>query len=327
MSRGRTLIVTDRPSPDLAITGVTGSVGGLVAGALAGSGLGLRLLARNPAKAPALPGSVVRESSYDDFDRSVAALTGTRTLLMVSAAESSTRIDDHRTFVDAAATAGVRHIVYTSFLGASPDAVFTLARDHYRTEEHIRSSGMDHTFLRDALYLDFMTALVGEDGVVRGPAGDGRTAAVSRADVARSAVAVLRDPSAHRGRTYQLTGPESLTMSEIAEIIGRSRGSEVVFHNETVSEAYLSRRRWRAPEWQNDAWVSTYTAIAAGEMDLASKDVEMLTGIRPISLAEFLARTSGPARSPDVGMPDRLGHGPEQTRACTEGSGHDRELG
>ena len=92
---------------------------------------------------------------------------------MVSAAESADRLDQHRTFIDAAAEAGVRHIVYTSFLGAAPDATFTLARDHWVTEEHIRASGLAFTFLRDSFYLDFLPALAGEDGVIRGPAGDG----------------------------------------------------------------------------------------------------------------------------------------------------------
>ena len=75
---------------------------------------------------------------------------------MVSAAESADRLDEHKAFVDAAAEAGVRHIVYTSFCAAAPDCTFTLGRDHYATEQHIRASGMDWTFLRDNFYLDFL---------------------------------------------------------------------------------------------------------------------------------------------------------------------------
>ena len=44
------------------------------------------------------------------------------------------------------------------------------------------------------------------------------------------------------------------------------QGREVSYHDETVEEAYESRRQWEAPDWQYDAWVSTYTAIAAGEL-------------------------------------------------------------
>jgi uncharacterized protein YbjT (DUF2867 family) len=146
-----------------------------------------------------------------------------------------------------------------------------------------------HTFLRDNFYLDFLPDTVGTDGVIRGPAGTGRVAAVARADVARAAVAVLADPAAHLDATYDLTGPEALTLADAARIIGAATGREVSYHDETVEEAYASRRRWEAPDWQYDAWVSTYTAIARGEVDRVSDHVERLTGARPQSLAELLA--------------------------------------
>ena len=279
--------------PTLAVTGSTGAVGGLVARALAAKNVPQRLLARTVAKAPDLPGSVALPFAYSDRAASTVALDGVDTLFMVSAAENAERLDQHRVFVDSARAAGVRHIVYTSFLAAAPDATFTLARDHWATEEYIRQSGIDHTFLRDSLYLDFMDALVGADGVIRGPAGTGRVAAVARADVARTAVAVLADVAAHRNVTYDLTGPEALTMAEIARILTAARGDTVRYHDETVAEAYESRKPWCAPGWQVDAWVSTYTAIAAGEMAQVSGAVEAVTGTRPMSLAELLAGSNG----------------------------------
>jgi uncharacterized protein YbjT (DUF2867 family) len=274
--------------PLLALTGVTGFVGGRVARELGDRGVPLRLLARTPSKAPELPGSEVRRADYADGAGAREALEGASTLLMVSASESADRLDQHRTFVDAAAAAGVEHIVYTSFIGAAPDATFTLARDHAATEKHIRASGMAWTFLRDSFYIDFMEALVGEDGVIRGPAGTGRCAVVAREDVARSAAAVLADPSVHAGRTYELTGPEALSLGEVASIIARARGREVSFHDETLDEAYASRAGYGAPDWQVDAWVSTYTAIASDTMAAVSSDVASLTGRTPLSLAQFL---------------------------------------
>ena len=273
----------------IAVTGVTGAVGGAVARRLADAGLPQRLLARSPARAPRLPGAAVHEVAYGDHDASVAALTGVTTLLMVSAAEDEHRLAQHVAFVDAAAEAGVRHVVYTSFQGAAPDATFTLARDHHATEERIRASGMTWTFLRDAFYIDFVSQLVGEDGVIRGPAGEGRVAAVTRADVAEVAATILRDPEPHAGATYELTGPEALTMGEIAATVAAAEGRAVAYRDETLEEARASRAVWGAPEWQLDAWISTYTAMAAGEMGHVSGDVERILGRRPTSLAEFLA--------------------------------------
>lgn len=272
----------------IAVTGVTGTVGRLVAQQLTERGLALRLLARTPARAPELPNSTVHPFSYDDRAASVAALRGVHTLFMVSASESATRLDEHRSFVDAAAAAGVGHIVYTSFVAAAPDAVFTLARDHFGTEEHIRASGMGWTFLRDNFYIDFMEELVGDDDVIRGPAGDGRAALVTRADVAASAAAVLADPLSHAGKVYDMTGPEALSMADVAATISHIRNRPVTFHNESVDEAYRSRAAYGAPDWQVDAWVSTYTAIGSNAMAPVSGDVEALTGNAPQSLAGFL---------------------------------------
>lgn len=249
---------------------------------------------RDPSRSPHLSGATVAVASYDDAAAARDALAGVETLFMVSGAESADRVDQHRTFIDAAAAAGVQHVVYTSFFGAAPGATFTLARDHWATEEHLRASGMAITFLRDNFYLDFLPALVGDDGVIRGPAGDGRVAAVTRADIARCAATVLADPAPHVGATYDLTGPEGLSFDEIAAILTRHGGREVTYHRESVEEAYTSRRRWPAPPWQYDAWVSTYTAIAAGELAGVSDHVERLTGRRPTALASYLEQTGQP---------------------------------
>lgn len=272
----------------VAVTGATGAVGGMTARLLADAGTRMRLVVRDASRAPELPGARVVEASFGDADDATDALRGVDTLFMVSAAESADRLEQHLTFVDAAAAAGVGHVVYTSFLGAAPDATFTLARTHHATEERIATSGMDWTFLRDSFYADFTELMAGEDGVIRGPAGAGRCGFVARADVARVAAAVLADPAAHAGRTYDLTGPRALTMDEVAATISEVRGREVRFHDETVPEAYASRASYGAPDWQLEAWVSTYTAIAAGELDVVSGAVEQLTGRAPLTLAELL---------------------------------------
>src|SRR5580765_1005149 len=149
---------------------------------------------------------------------------------------------------------------------------------------------MQHTFLRDNFYLDFLPLMVGEDGVIRGPAGDGRLSAVARADIVAVAIEVLTDPPAHVGATYTLTGPEAFTLTEAAAVIAEQTGRVVSFHDETLEEAYESRRRWEAPDWQYDAWVSTYTAIKAGEVAAVTDDVRRVTGHPPQSLRALLAR-------------------------------------
>ncbi|QFZ19042.1 SDR family oxidoreductase [Saccharothrix syringae] len=282
--------MTHHPGTAIAVTGATGRLGGRVARRLAAAGHAQRLLVRDPSRAPRLPGATALSAAFADRDAVRTALRGVDRVLMVSASESADRVDQHRAFVDAAADAGVGHLVYVSFCGAAPDATFTLARDHFATEEHIRASGLPHTFLRDNLYADFMPMLVGEDGVIRGPAGDGRAAVVGQDDIADAATAVLLDAPDHVGATYELTGPDALTLTEVAEVLTRVTGRAVTYRAETVDEAYRSRASHGVPDWQVDAWVSTYTAIAAGELAGVTGDVARLTGHPATPLAEVLTK-------------------------------------
>jgi NAD(P)H dehydrogenase (quinone) len=268
----------------IAVTGATGQLGGRVARRLAARGIAQQLLVRDPARAPQLPGATVTRASFTDRDAVRQALDGVPVVLMVSASESEDRVEQHRTFVDAAAAAGVGHLVYVSFVGAAPDATFTHARDHWHTEQHIRAAGLPFTFLRDNLYADFLPYLAGTDGVIRGPAGDGRVAAVAQDDIADAATAVLTAPAAHAGHTYDLTGPEALTLHEIAALLS------VTYQPETVPEAYRSRSSSGAPGWLVDAWVSTYTAIAAGDLAAVTDAVPRLTGRPATSVAELFKR-------------------------------------
>jgi NAD(P)H dehydrogenase (quinone) len=273
----------------IAVTGVTGGLGGRVARRLAERRVAQRLVVRDPGRAPALDGAEVVPGSYDDRDGLRRAFQGARTLFMVSASEDPDRLALHDNVVGAATDAGVERVVYTSFFGAAPRCAFTFGRDHWHTEQRIIGSGLGHTFLRDSLYLDFLPLMVGADGVIRGPAGDGRVAAVARDDIADVAVAVLLDEGErHDGRTYDMTGPEALSMAEIAEVLSRFAGRPIAYHAETLEEAYASRASYGAPDWEVDGWVTTYVAIANGDLAGVSDDVAAVAGHPPMSLAELL---------------------------------------
>ena len=273
----------------MVVTGVTGGLGGRVARRLAEREVRQRLVVRDPGRAPRLAGAEVAAASYDDPERLRRAFQGARTLVMVSASEDPDRLRLHANVVDAASDAGVERIVYTSFFGAAPDCTFTFGRDHWHTEERIKASGLTWTMLRDSLYLDFLPLMVGPDGVIRGPAGDGRVAAVTRDDIADVAVAVLLEGGdGHAGRTYDLTGPEALTMAEVAEQLTAFAGRPVTYHAETLEEAYASRAHYGAPDWEVAGWVTTYAAIANGDLEAVSGDVAAVAGHPPTSLAEFL---------------------------------------
>ncbi len=286
--------------PRIAVTGATGQIGGRVARRLADAGAAQRLVVRTPARAPQLPGADVVGASYGDAPAMRRALAGIDVLFLVSASESADRVVQHRAAVDAAADVGVRRIVYLSYVGAAPDCVFTFGRDHWATEQHIRARGLSFTFLRDDLYADLVPSFAGPDGAIRGPAGDGRAAMVARDDVADVAVAVLvgdgqdgrgRDgQDRHDGATYDVTGPQALSMQDVADELTRVSGRTVTYVDETVEEAYASRAKYGAPDWEVAGWVSSYQGIASGEWAGVTSTVADLTGHPAATFAEVLRR-------------------------------------
>ena len=272
----------------IAITGVTGKLGGRVVEVLSEQGIETVHIARNPMKAKKYSNAEIRKASYENSEESRAALTGVKTLLMVSAKENAKRVEEHIEFIDAAKTVGVEHIVYISFYNNKEDATFTLSRDHYQTEKYIKEQGLQYTFLRDNFYLDFFLDMCFEYGELRGPAGDGLVSAVARKDASDMVVAVMLNTEEYRNKVLNLTGPRNLSMKEIAEIVSEKTGKEIPYYNETVEEAYKSRRKWEAEQWEYDSWVSTYTAIEKGEQEGVSLDIETVLGRSATSLEQLL---------------------------------------
>lgn len=278
----------------IALTGVTGALGGRVAARLAATGVPLRLVVRDPDRAPDLPGAevVANPGGYGDADGFRTALEGVDTLYLVSAAEAVDRLDQHYTAVDAAAAAGVQRVVYTSFLHARPDSTFTLGRQHALTEERIRSTGVRATFLRHGFYADFVPFFATvQDGraLIAAPAGDGRAGFVSRDDLAGVAAAeLLREDDELDGHALEVTGPEALTLAEAAGVITEVTGIPAEYRPQTVEEAWATRRPSGRPDWEIEGWVTSYLAIAAGELGSVTDVVERLTGHPPRSVAEHL---------------------------------------
>jgi uncharacterized protein YbjT (DUF2867 family) len=281
--------------------------------------LAQRLIVRDPARAPRLPGAeIVQASSYGDAVAMRQALAGIETLFLVSArdrfgvahisAKNRTspppynRLRQQIAAVDAAAAAGVKHIVYLSVMNAAPDATFILAHDHFHTEEHIRTLGVSFTFLRASLYTDNVPQCVSADDVIRAPAGEGRAAWVTRDDIADVVVAVLTG-SGHSGRTYDVTGPEALTMAETADRLSVALKRKIVYRAQTPQEARTTRSTSRLEKYEAErrmltghglddyeveVFVTHFLQIAMGDLADVSDTVPALAGHPAQSLAEYL---------------------------------------
>jgi len=304
-----------------AVTGATGEIGRRVVERLARLGLAQRLIVRDPSRAPRLPGAeICQVASYGDPAAMGKALAGIETMFLVSAHELMgvikqsveqnkaipyyDRLHQHISAVSAAAAVGVRRVVYLSFLSSEPDATFVLAREHFRTEEFIRSTGVAFTFLRQGLYMDKVPQHVMADDVIRACAGEGRAAWTARDDIADVAVAVMTG-AGHEGRTYDVTGPEALTMAETADRLSAVLGRRITYEAQTPHEVRTHRNTSRMvdheasrravtgagiTELELEVWVTHYLQIATGEAAAVSDTVPRLTGHPAQNLKDHLER-------------------------------------
>ena len=272
----------------IGITGVTGKLGSYVADLVDKKGIASVHLSRSPERAKVYASAEIREMVYANTPEVVEALKGIDILLMVSTRENPERVKEHKEFLNAAKLAEVQHIVYTSFYGADEKATFTLSRDHAQTEAYIKELGFTYTFLRDNFYLDFLIDIALENGEIRGPAGSGLVSAVARKDTSRVAAEILLNPKEWENQSLNLTGPEDFSMQEIVALLSKESGKTITYVDESVEEAYESRKKWPAQTWEYDAWVSTYTAIKVGEQAGVSTDIEKVLGHPASSLLDII---------------------------------------
>lgn len=279
----------------IVVTGATGQLGQLVVEGLLKHLPADQIAAvvRDRAKAAPLAarGVELRVADYDQPDTlSTAFRTGDKVLL-VSGSQVGKRVDQHRAVVEAARTADVALIAYTSILGG-PKADFSLGWDHQATEEIIQDSGVPYVMLRNGFYSDqYLDDLAGalERGKIIGNAADGRLAAAPREDFAAAAVAVLLEDG-HQGRTYELSGDSTWTFAELAAEISRQSGTDVTYANLTPDAHRKALIEAGLPKEIADLLVDIDNAIARGLLADTPGDLSRLLKRPTTPLADTVAR-------------------------------------
>ncbi|GFO64004.1 SDR family oxidoreductase [Geomonas paludis] len=220
----------------IVITGATGQLGRLVIASLLKRVPASRIVAavRNPEKAKDLAslGVQVRQADYNAPGTWGTALAGAEKVLLISSSEVGQRINQHRTVIDAAKKAGVKLLAYTSLLRADTTPL-GLGAEHTATETLIRESGVPFVILRNGWYTENYAASIPpavEHGSFYGCAGEGRIASAARVDYAEAAAAVLTT-AGQGGRTYELAGDTSYTLTEFAAEVTRQYGKPVNYVN------------------------------------------------------------------------------------------------
>jgi uncharacterized protein YbjT (DUF2867 family) len=267
------------------ITGASGRVARRTAELLAGDGHSLRLMTRSPQVAPKLTEAETVRGDFAEPATLKDAFAGVSAALVVSASgEPGERAPLHRNAFQAAARARVGHVVYLSLQGAAPDSRYPFSRDHYLSEQYLYAAGLPCTVLRDAFYIDMFLEKFDAEGVVHGPARQGCGAFVSREDVARTAAAVLRKQP---GGIYDVTGPEALSVADIARRLSTLVGRQLRYEDESADAARERLNRLEPLAWRVDLSVGWFEAIAAGELKRTSDTVLRFTGTAPLTLEDY----------------------------------------
>lgn len=282
-------------SETIAVTGATGQLGRLViADLLARLSKGRIIgLVRNPAAAKDLAdrGVELRVANYDDPASVKSALNGVDKLLLISSSEIGKRAAQHRNVIDAAKTAGVKLIAYTSLLHADTSPL-ALATEHRETESLIRASGLPFVLLRNGWYTENYTGNVAaaiQHGAVLGSARKGRISSAARADYAAAAAAVLADSNGQAGRIYELAGDAGFTLSDYAAEIARQSGKPVVYKDLPEAEYKVVLQGVGLPEAFAGIIAESDAKAANDSLYDASRQLSRLIGRPTTTMAQSVA--------------------------------------
>lgn len=271
----------------------------------------LVLLSRTPDKLAEFAGSGahIRRADFDDPDSLPAAMAGGERMLLISTARVGSRVGQHTNAAQAAAAAGVRQIAYTSLINADrPDNPAIVKHDHFATEQAIRATGVEYTFLRDSQYSEAIALAMAipalQMGVKPDNCGEGRVGFVSRDDCVAVAVGVLTQDG-HGNRAYPLTGPEALTVPEALAMVSEMAGKPIKVEQVTDKQMYAYFDSLGVPRhasdvmpegpipWSSDDMVTFGQSIREGFFDEVSPHVERITGKPPGSLRSVFEQYRG----------------------------------
>jgi uncharacterized protein YbjT (DUF2867 family) len=281
------------------VVGASGTNGREVVERLASSGRAVRALVRDRGKAVGLrrPNVEVVEGDLDDPPSLDAALAGVGRALFVAAVDRR-YAGWFANFLAASRRTGSPHVVRFSAMGAGTGSPAEIARQHGEADEALAGSGLPYTILRPNSFhqnLLWSAGTIKDQGAFYLPLGDARQSLVDVRDIAAVAVEVLNGPG-HEGKTYELTGPESLTYHEVADQLSAALGKPVRYVDVPPGVALDSMLKGGMPAWNAQAVVELYGVFATGAFARTTDAVSRVTGRGPIPFGQFARDHAGAFR-------------------------------
>ncbi len=285
----------DQQTGPVLVTGATGNTGRAVLDALRGRGAPVRAMVRTEADRSKLPAGVPAVAAdFDDAASMAAALAGAGRAYLVTPSSEQAEAQQRR-FADLAVQAGVGHLVVLSQLAADENSPVRFLRYHAAVEQHVRDLGIAYTFLRPNLFFQGLLAFAGTisaQGQFYAPIGDATVSAIDVRDIAAVAATTLTE-AGHEGATYTLTGPASITHTQIATALTAALGRDITFID-VPPEAFADSLQGILPPWQVQGLLEDYAHYRRGEAATVSPAVAEITGRPPRDISRF-ARDYAPA--------------------------------
>jgi uncharacterized protein YbjT (DUF2867 family) len=272
------------------VTGATGKTGRALVEQLASRGVPVRTLVRDLTSAGGLaaPGVELVVGDLGRPETLAPALAGIRTAYLLSAADPD-QVRMHGNFIEAAARAGVRHVVRQSVRGAAPRSPVKLARWHATSQQQLEESGMAWTHLQPVYNMQNFFRLAGSiqsTGAFFAPMKDAALSMVDARDVADVAAALLTGDG-HEGKTYVVTGPEPLTFAEAARHLSSAVDRPVRYVDVTAEVAGSVLLSMGLPPWYVDDLLELYAFYSSGAGSVVTDAVRRLAGHPGRSFAQF----------------------------------------
>jgi uncharacterized protein YbjT (DUF2867 family) len=279
------------------LTGATGLAGSFIANEFVRQREPVRILARNRAKAAGLEKIPTVEVVEGDMSRRSglgSALDGVDRALMISSPLMD-MVETQCTFVDACKAAGVRHVIKFSGLDSRHDTTFPFGRVHKEIEEYLEKSGLAWTHLRPTgfmqEYLREAQSIV-KDGAIYLALGDVKLNPIDLLDVAKVGFLLLRN-GGHEGARLPMTGPEALTMAQVADRISRAVGRTVRY----VAVSAIERRQALIangipPEFADALDKQVEERLKGGDESRVDLSTHQLFDVKPSTFLEFAQRNA-----------------------------------
>ena len=273
------------------VTGATGKTGGAVAHELAAHNIPFRVLVRNADKAAALKDLGAEVAVGDLADKAAVsdALKGIeKAVLITSNGEDQLTLE--KQFTDCAVAAGVKHLVKLSSMESKPGTTKPIPAMHVASEDHIRASGMNWTMIRPTFFTqNFLGAArtIKASNEIVLALGGAVVAPTDIRDVAEVIRLVLTD-DAHLNKSYDLTGPEALSIAQVAEKFSRVLGRDIRYVAQPVEDFRKILTQVGLPEWRVNAVCDEFKLLSNKTSTQTTDTIEELLGRPPTSVEQFV---------------------------------------